>query len=180
MNKIQKVLAYTLTGLLLSLSVTAQENVVPPFALGMRACPDGAGVNARYFFNDKINVEGQINASGGTRGGSGRSTMYGILLQYNMMIAGPDLRFFMGGGFHAGMWQQEKDRSQYLGTNGLDGVVGIELTFARIPFSISADLKPSLNYISGVTYFPNNTMGFTIRYVFGGWASVPQKRDNRE
>jgi hypothetical protein len=124
--------------------------------------------------------QGQINTSGGTRGGSGKSTMYGILLQYNLMIAGPDLRFYMGGGFHAGMWQKDKDKSQYLGTNGLDGVAGIEYTFARIPFSISVDVKPSLNYISGVTYFPNNNLGFGIRYVFGGWASVPDPKDGRE
>ena len=180
MNKIKQFLSFVLIGLALSLSANAQENVIPPFGLGIRACPDGIGVNARYYFNDKINVEGQINSSGGTRGGSGKSIMYGILLQYNLMIAGPDLRFFMGGGFHAGMWQKDKDRGQYLGTNGLDGVAGIEYTFARIPFSISVDVKPSLNYISGVTYFPNNNLGFGIRYVFGGWASVPDPKDSRE
>ncbi len=180
MNKIKQVLTYTLTGILLSVSAIAQENLVAPFALGVRVSPDGAGINARYFFNDKINVEGQINTSGGTRGGSGKSTMYGVLLQYNIMIAGPELRFYMGGGVHAGMWQKDKDRGQYLGTNGLDGVAGIEYTFARVPFSISFDVKPSLNYISGVTYFPNNNLGFGIRYIFGGWASVPDPKDGRE
>jgi hypothetical protein len=161
-------------------AAVAQYNSIRPFALGLRGCPDGGGANARFFFSDLLSAEAQFNVSGGTQGGAGKAMMGGGLLMLNAMLYGPEFRLFVGGGAHYGSWERYRDISKATSVFGFDAVIGLEYTF-NVPISVSLDYKPAFNYISGVTYMPNNVFGLGIRYYFGAWEDhVDTKADSRE
>ncbi|MEO1451375.1 MAG: hypothetical protein AAFV07_17720, partial [Bacteroidota bacterium] len=66
------------------------------------------------------------------------------------------LNFFYGGGVHLGL---NSEAGQ--GLAGIDGVLGLELSFARLNFAY--DFKPHLNLGRNVGFVPNTA--FSIRYI---------------
>jgi len=159
----------------------AEAQVTAPFAVGLRGSPDGAGVNLRFFFNENLSLEGQGNYSGGTSGGSGKSTTGVCLVEYHFLFLDSRFRMFLGGGAHYGSWERYKDASKAEGLFGLDAILGFEYVFTSVPVSISIDAKPSFNYVSGITIFPNNTFGLTLRYYIGAWEDYDSHlQDRRE
>jgi hypothetical protein len=158
----------------------AQWDYRPPFAAGIRACPDGGGANLRYFAIDNLSAEVQYNISGGTKGGSGKSSMIGLLVQFHRSLTS-NLSFFIGAGAHSGTWQRYKDISKTTSVFGFDAIIGVEYIFPSVPIGISIDAKPSFNYVTGVTLFPNNTFGLGVRYYFDIAALYgTEKADKRE
>jgi len=154
----------------------AQYDHMKPFAVGIRLSPDGVGANLRYFFNDHICLEGQLNASGGTSGGSGKSKTGVLLGEYLIPLYTPDFRLFLGAGFHYGSWERYKNISVADNYSGYDFIVGLEYAFSAVPISVSLDYKPAVNYVSGTTFFPNNSIGLGGRYAFGS----RKKHTNKE
>lgn len=160
---------------------SAQDFNDKPYAAGVRACADGGGVNFRYYGSKMVSVEGQLNVSAGRPGGlpssSGKSTTGVALVQLHGDLLGPQIRFFIGVGAHYGSWVRYKDVSKSEGLFGFDGIAGIEYMTGRYPLGISLDIKPAFNYVSGVTYFPNNIVGLGVRYYFGKW---PKRSGNEK
>ncbi len=146
-------------------SANAQDSYIAPIGLGIRGTPDGGGLNLRYFFKDNLSGELQYNLSGGTPNGSGKSSMAVLLFQFHGYLS-PNFNFYLGAGAHTGRWQRYKDISKTTSVFGFDLVAGLEYNFSSIPIGISIDAKPSFNYITGVTLFPNNTFGLGVRYYF--------------
>jgi hypothetical protein len=163
-----------LIALLYTLSVNAQEP--GPVGLGIRANPDGAGITAKYLFTDRLALESQLNASSGNYNDNGTSVTIGLLLEQHFDLWDPSWRIFIGGGFHVGTWNRYGDSHvSPFSVFGLDAIGGIEYLVPCAPIGISVDVKPSMNFISGVTTFPNNTFGLAIRYYFGHWGGGKYK-----
>lgn len=148
----------------------------PPIALGFRANPDGAGLNGRYFFNQNIAVEGQVNGSAGNYYDNGTSLTVGALMEYHFLLRDPHWRIFIGGGIHYGKWQRYRDQHlRPINLFGLDAIGGIEYILNSVPIGFSLDVKPAMNFINGVTYLPNNVFGLGVRYYFGGGSKKKDK-----
>jgi hypothetical protein len=154
--------------LLCSCSATAQ--VHGPVGLGLRATPDGGGFTGKFFFTDHLTVETMLNASSGNYYDNGTSFTLCALLEHHFIFDNPQWRIFLGGGFHYGTWNRYGDsHTSPFSVFGVDAIGGVEYIFASVPIGVSADVKPSLHFISGVTTAPSNTFGFGIRYYFGHW-----------
>ena len=167
-----KVLLSVLVMLFLGVvTVKAQNEEVPPFAIGIRADPDGAGITAKYFFIPEVSAELMVNGSGGNYAANGPSVVVVGLVEYNFLFNDPAWRVFLGPGAHIGTWKEYIESNNPRQTVfGLDVIGGIEYVFYEVPIGISIDVKPAMNFISGVTSFPNNAFGLGIRYYFGSWS----------
>ena len=160
-------------------SGAASAQITAPFAAGLRGSPDGGGLNLRFFFNENFALEGQGNFSNGTTGGSGQALMGHVLMQYHYLFGDARFRMFLGAGAHYGTWERYKDVSVKDNFFGFDVQLGAEYVFASMPLGISIDAKPSFNYVSGVTIFPNNTFGLSLRYYFGAWEEYDSHLEDR-
>jgi hypothetical protein len=138
--------------------------------LGIRANPDGGGITGKFFFTEQLAVEAQLNGSSGSYSEMGTSFTVGSMLEYHFIFPRPEWRIFLGGGIHYGTWNRYGDSHvSPFSIFGLDAIGGVEYIFASVPIGVSVDVKPALNFISGVTSFPNNGFGVGIRYYFGHW-----------
>ncbi|SEP56339.1 hypothetical protein [Neolewinella agarilytica] len=88
------------------------------------------------------------------------------------------LNLFYGAGVHAG-WNNELDKEtgeEIGGPVGIDGVVGIEATFAG--FNLSYDFKPAINVGGGSSLLYAQT-GISIRYVIAKRNVIWDKKKER-
>lgn len=71
------------------------------------------------------------------------------------------LRWYYGPGVHVSFY----DRSYYTGSNnlGVDGVLGLDLTFDGFPINLSLDWQPSFDFGEGAG-FVSGFGGLSIRY----------------
>lgn len=170
----KKFLASSILGLcmLISIGVFAQE-FTPSF--GIRT-GDYAGFNARLKYTDNIALEGII-------GWKNRGTIVTALVQKIKPLTVPwadGFEWYYGVGAHFG-FSSARDNSNYHGVNywnepmyknafvaGLDGVLGIDYIFTRIPFSIGLDVKPIVE-LYDITHLNVRLFefGFSIRYQLG-------------
>jgi len=136
-------------------------------ALGVRGTLDGVGISYKSYTGSRYAIETQLNF-GGIRYLEGKSISAAALIEYHLPLPSPEFRIFFGGGLHFGRWTDRQDAGH---PNeiiiGLDGVGGIEYLFRKFPLSISGDLRPSLNYIQEVEFFPHGMLGVGLRYYFG-------------
>lgn len=87
------------------------------------------------------------------------------MIQYHLPLPVPAFRIFFGGGVHAGIWTgRENTAIPNEAIAGLSGVGGIEYLFPGNRLGISADFRPSLNYVQEVEFLSHNNAGFAIRY----------------
>ena len=81
-----------------------------------------------------------------------------LLAERHFGILGPSLNYYFGAGGHIG---NHKDDGTFW---GFDGLVGAEYKIAFIPFVISIDFKPTIEYGSADwNRFPT---AFSVRYIF--------------
>jgi hypothetical protein len=81
-----------------------------------------------------------------------------LLAERHFGILGPSLNYYFGAGGHLG---NHKDDGTFW---GFDGIIGAEYKIAFIPFVISLDFKPTIEYGSADwNRFPT---AFSVRYVF--------------
>jgi hypothetical protein len=81
------------------------------------------------------------------------------------------LKWYYGFGGHVGFWNGDYT-SKYWGdpgTNytvvGIDGILGLEYSFAEAPFCLGIDWKPAFNFI-GYSGLWADGGAFSIRYIF--------------
>ncbi|MGQ9620083.1 MAG: hypothetical protein ACUVTX_03760 [Bacteroidales bacterium] len=79
------------------------------------------------------------------------------------------LNWFFGGGAHIGFYNGDNTPWGDVGatyTNiGIDGIVGLEYNFSKIPLNLSLDWKPELNII-GYREFWYDNVALSVRFVF--------------
>ncbi|RYD55222.1 MAG: hypothetical protein EOP56_16885 [Sphingobacteriales bacterium] len=133
--------------------------------LGLRFSPGGVGFTGKFFTSNKSAFELQLNAGG--IGGGESFTAVG-LYEYHIPVEG-GWRAYLGVGAHLGVWEHNwKNDGRWKYGNepifGVDGIVGIEYVFRKAPIGLSLDVKPAVNLISDVDYFPHNVVGLAVRF----------------
>lgn len=81
-----------------------------------------------------------------------------------------NLRWYLGGGGHVGVWSKTTDRNPWFESEGgivigADGIGGIEYTLENIPLNFSLDWKPGFNLV-GHSGFYYDSGALSIRYAF--------------
>lgn len=134
-------------------------------AIGLRA-GYGLGISYKSYIKPKVVFEGILSVRWRGMGLTG-------LVQRHRSIPGvPGMQWYYGGGVHAGYWNDiTTERPLFSGQSsvilGLDGVIGIEYTFAEIPINVSLDWIPMVNILgSNVAGNIVGGGGFAIRYAF--------------
>jgi hypothetical protein len=120
-------------------------------AAGLRSDGNNYGLTIQQVFLPKATLEGLAMFAPRERSAT-------IMAERHFGILGPSLNYYFGAGGHIGT---HKDDGTFW---GLDGVIGAEYKIAFIPFVISLDFKPTIEYGSADwNRFPT---AFSIRYIF--------------
>jgi len=121
-----------------------------------------SGVTLKHFIEEPVALEGILSFG---RWGFNITGLYEI---HARAFDVQGLNWFYGGGAHIGQWNDDypllDERGNYA-VVGVDGIIGLEYEIEEIPFTLSADWKPSLNFI-GYSGFVGFGGAFSIRYVF--------------
>ena len=93
----------------------------------------------------------------------------GLYQVHNYTFGIDELSWYYGGGGHIGFWDGADvgwahDKAAYT-VIGVDGVLGMEYSFVEVPFCISVDWKPALNFV-GYSGFWADGGALSIRYIF--------------
>ena len=120
-------------------------------AAGLRSNGNNYGLTIQQLILPKTTLEGLGMVAPRERSGT-------LLIERHFGILGPSLNYYFGVGGHYG---RNKDDGDFY---GFDGMVGAEYKIAFIPFVISFDFKPTIEYGSADwNRFPS---AFSIRYIF--------------
>ena len=177
----KKALFWALIALLLGTSKTTRAQNYTT-AIGARIGPS-YGFTVKHFFSEKLAIEGLVTSRYyGPFKGSAIQGAYGFgngalglnltaLIEYHFPIGNIEgLNWFVGGGFHLGVWQGEGNHPWFPDTKayfltGIDAIGGVEYTFSEIPLTLQVDIKPSLHFIEyfGIWY---DEFAVTARYTF--------------
>ncbi len=132
------------------------------FSAGLRAGMAN-GITGKYFFSKNEAVEGLLYFRWK---GIGLGGLYEL---HTRAFELPQLNWYYGGGAHVGIWHGDPkfrylDEDRAYTVVGVDGIIGMEYTIKEIPFNISIDWKPSLNFI-GYTGLFFDEFGISVRYI---------------
>lgn len=122
------------------------------------------GITLKYFVSENTAFEGIL----GTRWEGTKLT--GLFEIHNNIDDSP-LVWYYGGGAHFGIYQGYKDNPWFYDDTethavlGIDGIIGLEYTFIKVPINVSVDWKPVINLI-GHSGFLGDGGAISVRYVF--------------
>lgn len=90
------------------------------------------------------------------------------LYEFHGDIAGaPGLKWYVGPGAHIGFYDNDKDYDNDGQTFiGIDGVLGLDFKFNKVPINLSLDWQPSFEFGSNRGFY-GGWGGLGIRYAFG-------------
>lgn len=156
-------LALAITALT-ALSVKAQSDY--PTALGLRLGGGVNGITIKHFLSSSDAVEGIIGVH--YRG----FMATGLWERHFDAFDVEGLNWYIGGGAHIGFWSYYRDHpvfdDEFNGSRaiiGIDGIIGMEYTFAEVPINLSADWKPAVNFVGwNGGYFYDGAI--SVRYAF--------------
>lgn len=138
-------------------------------AIGVRAAEPGA-LTLKHFFNDQVALEGIL----GVWNHGFRAT---LLLEKHVPTAKVSgLSWYYGAGAHLSYydhdhWFRYNERRYYpyfddeIGL-GVDGVLGIEYKIPEIPFALSLDVKPTIEYVSNGDVWADFDPGLGVKLTF--------------
>lgn len=139
-------------------------------ALGVRLNPWVVGFTIKHFIQGPHAIEGLVTTNHSHK----TNVTFTGLYEYNWNIGVPELNMYAGGGAHVGFYDRrdydwdryiDKGKGTYV-SPGLDGIIGIEYTFKKIPLNISADLKPYVQFVGPTNYLGEEIGGVSARYTF--------------
>lgn len=171
MMKKQFLLATVITILVIT-NVTAQKSKSfyssdYTTALGVKVFPvDGA---AAITFKHFINKGGAVEALGYFWERGGRLTG---LYEFHWNIDGAQgLKWFVGPGAHIGFYNDKYYNNYRYGGSyaavGIDGIIGLDYKFNRIPLNLSVDWQPSFEFGNDrYNGFGGEFAGIAARYTF--------------
>ncbi len=140
-------------------------------AVGLRVNPWLVGGTIKHFISGPHAIEGLITTNVSNR----RNVTFTGLYEYHIApFPKPEFHLYFGGGAHVGIydrrdyynddWNRHGDGTYV--TPGLDGIVGIEYKFKKIPLVVSGDLKPYFNFTGGTHFVGEEIGGASVRYTF--------------
>ncbi|GAB3870713.1 hypothetical protein GCM10028824_19670 [Hymenobacter segetis] len=120
-------------------------------AAGIRSDGSNYGVTIQQLILPKTTIEGLGMFAPRERSAT-------VLAERHFGILGPSLNYYFGAGGHYG---NNRDTGNFW---GFDGMVGVEYKIAFIPFVVSFDFKPTIEYGSDDwNRFPT---AVSVRYIF--------------
>jgi hypothetical protein len=130
-------------------SIATAKNLV-----GIRISTRDAVINHsltyKRFLNPSLAIEGLFSFTD--------PVALGFLLEKHTYLGPEGLSWFWGAGAYAGFSSGRRFGGQ--------GVVGIDYILPTIPFNLSVDWKPELNFTKIFSFEPA-AVGVSVRYVFG-------------
>lgn len=123
------------------------------------------GLTVKHFISQKSALEGILSSR--WRG----FELTGLYEVHNEAFNTERLKWFIGFGGHIGFWDGKYtykywgDRDRNYTVIGLDGILGLEYSFAEVPISLSVDWKPAFNIV-GYSGFWADGGALSIRYIF--------------
>jgi hypothetical protein len=140
-------------------------------AVGLRVNPWLVGGTIKHFISGPHAIEGLVTTNVSNK----NNVTFTFLYEYHIApFPKPEFLLYFGGGAHLGIYDRfdyDRDRwyrdgdGTYL-TPGLDGIVGIEYKFKKIPLVVSADLKPYFHFNGGTNFVGEEIGGASVRYTF--------------
>lgn len=119
-------------------------------AAGLRSDGNNYGLTIQQAVLPKTTLEGLAMLAPRERSAT-------LLAQRHFGILGPSLNYYLGAGAHVG---RHKDDGAFW---GFDGIIGAEYKIAFLPFVLSLDFKPTIEYGSADwNRFPT---AFSVRYI---------------
>lgn len=129
-------------------------------AIGVRLIGGTTISYKNYFANNNIELQVAFWKNG---------TRIGGLYEFNYPVSGMNgLNFILGPGIHFGRWNNQYKNSNSLKSGsefGVDGIIGLDYGFPKIPINISIDWQPSIVLAGGSDFAPN-LGGIGLRYTF--------------
>ena len=119
-----------------------------------------SGVTVKHFTDNQTALEGILSFG---RWGFNFTGLYEL---HAPAFDVERLHWFYGAGAHIGQWNDDYPTLNERGTFavvGLDAIIGLEYDIEDIPFTLSADWKPTLN-LTGFPGFLGFGGALTIRY----------------
>lgn len=151
--------------LMLSLGTMAQSNYKT--AVGVRVGGYENGLSVKHFINSSTALEGILGLRPGV------FILTGLYEKHAVAFSEPSLNWYYGAGGHIGSIESGR-RYRYYGNDrfyadkaillGADGILGLEWKIPEIPFALSADLHPRLEFANG-PYLGFETAA-TIKFTF--------------
>lgn len=139
-------------------------------AVGIRVNPWLVGGTFQHFFTENHAFEGLVT----TNVSKNTNVTFTALYEYHFDLGDTPLRMYAGGGVHVGIydrWDYDNDdwyrhgNGTYV-TPGLDGIIGLEYKFKKIPLVVSGDLKPYFHFVNGTRHIGQEIGGASARYTF--------------
>lgn len=133
-------------------------------ALGLRL-GDPTGITLQHYMSGNSALEGILGF------GPYWFTLTGLYEYHKPIASAPGLGWFIGFGAHIGSigHRYYYDGDKYYDNGflfGLDGILGLDYTFAQAPINLSLDWKPAIE-LSPFAGFVPGEFGFSVRYTFG-------------
>ena len=132
--------------------------------IGLRVGLDW-GFSVKHFLNENQAIEGIV-------GSRWKGFIITSLYEFeNPAFNIPGLAWYYGVGAHLGFWKEnnydiywwESDHTGGYTVLGADAIMGIGYTFNNVPFNISIDWKPAINF-AGYVGFWGDMGAITVRY----------------
>jgi hypothetical protein len=148
--------------LMLSLQTMAQSDYKT--AVGVRVGGYENGLSVKHFTNSSTAIEGILGLRRGVL------ILTGLYEKHAVAFSEPSLNWYYGAGGHIGSINGDRyyGNDKFYRDNtillGADGILGLEWKIPEIPFAISADLHPRLEFANG-PYLGLETAA-TIKFTF--------------
>jgi hypothetical protein len=121
------------------------------------------GITVKHFIGEKAALEGIIS----TRWKGIELT--GLYELHYRLFNAERLKWYIGLGGHVGFWNGDNAKWGTEGNSytvaGVDGILGLEYSFTKIPLNIGLDWKPAFNFI-GYSGFWADEGAISLRYIF--------------
>ncbi len=129
-------------------------------ALGIKF-PAGFSVTYKTFVTDTRNIEAQATV---WNKGFRISGLYEFNF-YSFKNA-EGLAWFVGPGAHIGFWKTQYQKTYNSNADlGVDGIIGLDYKFQKMPINVSVDWQPSVTLLGNAGFTPAYG-GLAVRYTF--------------
>jgi hypothetical protein len=158
----------------MAVQANAQKGSAPAnyqTAIGARVNPWLIGFTAKHFVKGPHAIEGLVTTNLSNRS----NATFTFLYEYHWNVFGKrEFLMYAGGGAHVGIYDRwaynpnryYRDGDGTYATAGLDGIIGLEYKFKKIPLVVSGDLKPFFNFSGGTHFVGEEIGGASVRYTF--------------
>ena len=132
--------------------------------IGLRAGPY-YGLTVKHFMGEKPAFELMLASRW-----SG-FVITGLYEIHNIAFNTERLKWYIGFGGHIGFWNGDYtyrywgERGTPYTVIGIDGILGLEYSFAEVPINIGVDWKPAFDFV-GYSHFWADGGALSIRYIF--------------